>query len=82
MGRIGRFQLEAAIQSVHCERARTGRTDWNAIATFYEQLVRLAPTLGVRVGQAAAVGETLGAEAGLAMLDAFDGHAVAAYQPY
>src|SRR5262245_15275627 len=26
MGRIGRFQLEAAIQSVHCERAWTGRT--------------------------------------------------------
>jgi predicted RNA polymerase sigma factor len=27
-GRIGRYQLEAAIQSVHAERARTGRTDW------------------------------------------------------
>ena len=26
-GRIGRFQLEAALQSVHCARARTGETD-------------------------------------------------------
>jgi predicted RNA polymerase sigma factor len=26
--RIGRFQLEAVIQSVHNERARTNRTDW------------------------------------------------------
>lgn len=26
--RIGRFQLEAAIQSVHNERARTNRTGW------------------------------------------------------
>src|SRR6266851_4725536 len=27
-GRTGRFQLEAAIQSVHAERARSGRTEW------------------------------------------------------
>jgi len=39
-GRSGRFQLEAAIQSVHAERARSGRTDWTAITLFYEQLVR------------------------------------------
>jgi len=42
-GRSGRFQLEAAIQSVHAERARTGRTDWTAIALFYERLTRLSP---------------------------------------
>jgi predicted RNA polymerase sigma factor len=35
-GTIGKFQLEAAIQSVHAERDRTGRTDWTAIALFYE----------------------------------------------
>ncbi len=39
MSRPGRFQLEAAIQSVHAERARSGRTDWHAIAVFYERLV-------------------------------------------
>src|SRR5262245_1449847 len=82
MGRAGRFQLEAAIQSVHCDRARTGRTDWSAIATFYEALAGFAPTLGIRVGQAAAVAEVRGAEAGLAILDALDGSDVAAYQPY
>jgi RNA polymerase sigma-70 factor (ECF subfamily) len=38
-GRPGRFQLEAAIQSVHAERAQTGRTDWPAIVVFYEHLV-------------------------------------------
>src|ERR1700675_4346446 len=36
-GRIGRFQLEAAIQSIHAERARSGRIQWNAIMMFYEQ---------------------------------------------
>src|ERR1700676_1461776 len=68
-GRSGRFQLEAAIQSVHAERAHTGRTDWAAIALFYEQLVRISPALGTRVGYAAALAEAEGPEAGLAVLD-------------
>src|ERR1700693_5333191 len=45
LGRVGRFQLEAAIQSVHAERAHTDRTDWAAIALFYEQLIRISPAL-------------------------------------
>jgi predicted RNA polymerase sigma factor len=81
-GRPGRFQFEAAIQSVHAERARTGRTDWEVIAAFYEQLERLAPTLGVRVGRAAAVAEAWGPADGLVLLDAIDPAAVAGYQPY
>ena len=81
-GEPGRFQFEAAIQSVHADRARTGRTDWMAIAAFYEQIIRLAPTLGARVGQAAAIAEAQGPEAGLALLDRFTGNELAAYQPY
>jgi RNA polymerase sigma-70 factor (ECF subfamily) len=42
----GRFQLEAAIQSVHCDRARTGVVDRTALRTLYGGLVRLAPTRG------------------------------------
>ncbi len=82
LGRVGRFQIEAAIQSVHAERARSGRTDWDAIVLFYEHLIRIAPTLGARVAQAAAVSETRGAAAALTLLDALDRAAVAAYQPY
>ena len=81
-GRTGRFQLEAAIQSVHAERARSGRTEWIAIMLFYEQLVRISPTLGTRTGYAAAVGEANGPEAGLALLDGIDLDSVSAYQPY
>lgn len=81
-GRAGRFQLEAAIQSAHAERARTGRIDWKAIAWFYEQLNRLAPTIGRRTGYAAALAEANGAEQGLAVLDAIDQDAVSNYQPY
>jgi RNA polymerase sigma-70 factor (ECF subfamily) len=81
-GRTGRFQLEAAIQSVHAERARSGQTEWVAITLFYEQLIRISPTLGTRTGYAAAVAEAKGPEAGLAVLDGIDPDDVSAYQPY
>jgi RNA polymerase sigma-70 factor (ECF subfamily) len=78
----GRFQLEAAIQSVHAERARSGRTEWAATVLFYEQLIRISPTLGARIGYAAAVGEANGPQAGLAALDRIDRDATSSYQPY
>jgi RNA polymerase sigma-70 factor (ECF subfamily) len=81
-GRPGRFQLEAAIQSVHADRAQSGRTDWAAIVVFYDHLIRLAPTLGARVAQAAAVAEARGPVDGVALLDEIDGALVATYQPY
>ena len=80
--RTGRFQLEAAIQSVHAERARSGRTEWAAIMLFYEQLIRISPTLGTRTGYAAALAEARGLEAGLAVLDALDPDDVSTYQAY
>ncbi len=62
---LGRFQLEAAIQSVHSERRNTGKTDWVSIVQLYEGLLQLAPTIGAAVAQAAAIGEAYGAKAGL-----------------
>ena len=38
--RIGRYQLEAAIQSAHVEGARTGSVSWAAIVSLYDALVR------------------------------------------
>ena len=81
-GGPGRFQLEAAIQSVHAERGRSGRIEWTAIVRFYEQLNRISPTIGRRTGYAAALAEANGPERGLAVLDAIDQDAVSAYQPY
>jgi RNA polymerase sigma-70 factor (ECF subfamily) len=81
-GRPGRFQLEAAIQSVHAGRAHTGRLEWPAIVAFYSQLNRISPTLGRRTGYAAALAEANGADKGLAVLDAIDQDAVSTYQPY
>ena len=81
-GRAGRFQLEAAIQSVHAERARSGRTEWTAIVLFYQQLIRISPTLGTRTGYAAALAEARGPSAGLAALDEIEPGSVSDYQPY
>ena len=72
----GRFQLEAAIQAVHCMRP----TDWGEIALLYEGLLAYAPTLGVLVGRAAAVGEALGPAAGFSLLEGLEGAEL--YQPY
>jgi RNA polymerase sigma-70 factor (ECF subfamily) len=81
LGRIGRFQLEAAIQSVHCARARSGHTDWTALHRLYTALVAISPTLGARTALAAATGGMAGPEAGIAMLDAISESAVRRFQP-
>jgi predicted RNA polymerase sigma factor len=82
LGRSGRFQLEAAIQSVHAERVRSCRIDWHAISIFYEQLICVSPTFGTRTGYAAAIAEANGPEAGLAILDAIQEDDISSYQPY
>jgi len=50
---LGRFQLEAAIQSVHCDRARTGVLDTRTLLTLYRGLVAVASTAGAREALAA-----------------------------
>ncbi|HKZ09200.1 MAG TPA: DUF6596 domain-containing protein [Rhodanobacteraceae bacterium] len=80
--RIGRFQLEAAIQSAHAARAQTGQVDWEAIALLYEGLVRIAPTIGAQVGRAAAVAEARDARTAWRLLETIPEQAVAGYQPY
>lgn len=81
LGRIGRFQIEAAIQSVHDARARSGETDWRALLTLHAALVKVAPTLGARVAYAAALGRVDGAQAGLEALQGIDDEAVRRFQP-
>ncbi len=81
--RIGRFQLEAAVQSVHAARRVSGRTDWRAILELYDGLLALTGSPVVAVNRAVALGVTTGPTAGLAALDelARDPR-LADYQPY
>jgi RNA polymerase sigma-70 factor (ECF subfamily) len=80
--RFGSFQCQAAIQSVHAQRRRSGRTDWQALETLYRALMLIKPTLGCRVSQAAVMARSRGTETGLAALEAIDPQGVASYQPY
>ena len=68
--RLGPFQLQAAIQALHCATSRYEETDWAAIVRFYDRLIAIMPTPVVALNRAVAVAETEGPEAGLALLDA------------
>lgn len=80
--RFGPYQIEAAIQSAHAQRALTGRMDWPAVAQLYAGLVHLTGSLGAEVAHAAAAAEAEGASAGLAALDALPHARIESYQPY
>lgn len=80
---IGRYQLEAAVQSAHTVRRVTGRSDWAAIERLYDALVALTASPVAALNRAVAVAERRGAAAGLAALDALAADArLATYQPY
>jgi RNA polymerase sigma-70 factor (ECF subfamily) len=79
--RPGRFQYEAAIQSVHCSRATRGTVDVEALRKLHRALLRVAPSLGAAVAAAAVDGELDGPESGLQVLDSIGDPAVGRFQP-
>jgi RNA polymerase sigma-70 factor (ECF subfamily) len=82
-GSVGRYQLEAAVQSAHAARRLTGATDWAAIERIYEALLAITDSPVVGINQAIAIAEARGAAAGLANLDTLAQDArLAEYQPY
>ena len=83
MGAIGRYQLEAAVQSAHVIRRRTGHADWAAIAQLYDALLALTGSPVVAINRAVAIAQTRGAAAGLAALDEIASDPrLADYQPF
>ena len=83
LGGIGRFQLEAAVQSAHVVRRRTGQADWPAIEQLYAGLRQLTDSPVVALNHGVAVAESRGPAQGLQLLDALAGDPrMADYQPY
>lgn len=78
----GRFQLEAAIQSVHAARSVTGKTDWRALSQLYKGLMQAYPSIGGAVSRAAVVAEDAGPAQGLKMLNAISYDGLENYQPF
>jgi RNA polymerase sigma-70 factor (ECF subfamily) len=83
LGTIGRYQLEAALQSAHVAR-RLGRgVDWPAIVALYDALCGLTGSPVAAINRAVALAEIKGAAAGLAALEAVAAdERLAEYQPY
>ncbi len=73
MGRVGPYQLQAAIAAVHDEAPDAASTDWLQILGLYEVLMRVAPSPVVALNRAVAVAQVRGPEAGLAAVDALEG---------
>jgi len=81
--RIGRYQLEAAIQSAHVEGARAGSVSWDAVVSLYDALAALTESPVALINRALAVAELKGLEAGLAALEAAGAdRRLDSYQPY
>ena len=83
LGAIGRYQLEAALQSAHADRYRTGRANWAEVVQLYDALFALAGSPVVAINRSLAIAEVEGAQAGLAALnEVASDERVAEYQPY
>ncbi|MFE5614452.1 RNA polymerase sigma factor [Streptomyces sp. NPDC056524] len=65
LGRIGPYQLQAAIAAVHDEAQDTGATDWPQILALYEILEQFGPNPMVSLNRAVALAMVHGPAAGL-----------------
>jgi RNA polymerase sigma-70 factor (ECF subfamily) len=78
-GRLGQYQLQAAIQAEHAAAASSEATDWRRIVRLYDLLAEVAPGPVVQLNRAVAVAEAQGPAAALALVD---GLGLAGYHVY
>jgi RNA polymerase sigma-70 factor (ECF subfamily) len=80
---LGRFQLEAAIQSAHVHRRRSGEWNWESIVQLYDALMAVAPSPVVAINRALAISEVDGPHAGLRAMEMLgEDQRMVEYQPY
>jgi len=79
-GRIGTYQLQAAIAAVHDEAPRPEDTDWPHILALYELLKRMSDNPMVTLNHAIAVAMVHGPRKGLELLQPLDDDARVAGQ--
>ncbi len=83
MKQVGRYQLEAAIQSAHAVRVRTGQSDWSAIVQLYDAHLALSGSPVAAINRALAIAEQFGPRQALEELDCVAGDPrLVEYQPY
>lgn len=83
MESVGRYQLEAAIQSAHVYRCRTGHANWEEVVQLYDVLLGLSGSPVVAINRSLAVAELNGPESGLNELKKVENDSrLREYQPY
>ena len=83
MGAIGRYQLEAAVQSAHVYRCRTQCANWAEVVRLYDALYALSVSPVVAINRALAIAEVEGAQEGLRTMPEIESDPrLAEYQPY
>ena len=68
----GRYQILAAINTVHTSARRASDTDWSQVVALYDQLVRIDPSPIVALNRAIAIAELDGPEVALATIDGLE----------
>jgi RNA polymerase sigma factor (sigma-70 family) len=68
-GRVGEYQVQAAIAALHDQAASHADTDWPEILSLYGQLEAMTGNPMVRLNRAVAAAMARGPDAGLALLD-------------
>lgn len=79
---FGRYQCEAAIQSVHVQRPVTGRTNRDALIMLYEMLATFGNSMGATISRAVVIAENGDPARALEILDTLDQHRMRAHQPF
>jgi len=69
-GRVGPYQIQAAIAALHARAPAPGATDWPQIVALYTVLERICPTPIVRLNRAVAIAMAGDIPGGLEMMDA------------
>jgi predicted RNA polymerase sigma factor len=83
LGSIGRYQLEAALQSAHVSRRRTGRANWAEVVQLYDALWAVSLSPVVAINRAVAIAELHGPKAALAAMPEIAADPrLLEYQPY
>lgn len=82
MGQFGRYQCEAAIQSVHIQRPITGRINHQGLLVLYDLLVAHTDSIAARISRAVVVADSGKPAQAAADLEAIDAAKVAGHQPW
>ena len=69
LGRVGNYQIQAAIAAVHAEATMAEETDWPQIVALYRELMRINSSPIVALNHAAALAMSEGFEKGLLLMD-------------